>query len=116
MFFSLRQVLQSDRDRATARAHADPLPFPEPADVLPTPRLLRGDEVLTADGRHGVVERVGWHGEPSPYVGDDILRAFVYSATWEEGARWCDWLPVYSLVPVAEGDKQQNAPAVAEAL
>lgn len=76
----------------------------EPGDSLPVPKLRRNDLVLTRDNRLCVVSRVGWFNDPSPWIGDDVLRAFVVADDWQPDVRethYSAWIAVTELTPVS---------------
>jgi hypothetical protein len=91
-------------------------PDPDPASALPLPMLQPGDEVLHPDGVVCIVQTVGWYGQPSPYYGDQVWKAFVYAKDWGQGNHFSDWCEMHRLTPVTEADRLlQNANAPTEA-
>ena len=84
----------------------------EAADVLPVPNLRKGDTVLTPDNRLCVVSRVGWYDDPSPFIGDTTLRAFVVADDWHPDVRethYSAWIAVTALTPVSPFEAERES-------
>lgn len=82
-------------------------PFAATITALLTPRKpvapIAGDVVRGADGALCCITRIGWHGEPSPYYGENVLRAYVFGFEVDDDGKvsvWCDWVRMDSLKTV----------------
>lgn len=64
---------------------------------------ILGDVVRGADGALCCIVRIGWNGEPSPFYGDKVLRAYVFGFEVDDAGKvsvWCDWVRYDSLKAV----------------
>lgn len=65
----------------------------EDEDAAP---VVQAGDVVWHDGALCEVWRIGWNdGEPSPYAGDDTLRAYVVPL--DARLTWTDWADVTAL-------------------
>lgn len=60
--------------------------------------IVERDYVMHPNGKRCIVDRIGWHdGAPSPFYGDNVLRAFVASTDWYNGDHFTDWVALAEL-------------------
>jgi len=83
------------------------LKYEEAADRYDLPLFAYGDIVMCEQhDKPLMVVRVGWNGEPSPYYGDHVWKAWCESTHWDQGDHFADWIPLTALTVIGRAEAE----------